>query len=404
MHRVRQMLPHLEQNNWYANVVTVKQEYIENFNLDPLLELNLPNNFRKTFVGSLPIKWTRYFGVGSLSIRTFFHYLFKVNSILRKEKYDLIFFSTTSFHLFALGPIWRRLHNIPFVLDIQDPWRSDYYLDKPRGERPPKFILNYSIDKFLEKFTIPKSDGILSVSEQYIETFKIRYKLINVNFLVEPFSGVSKDFDIIDEIKTNALISFEKSKKNIVYVGRGGHDLAFAVSTFFKALNLLPIELLENIHIWFIGTSYAPKDQGKKTIEPLARQHKLQNIITEITNRIPYFESLRLLKKADLLFVPGSNDIGYTASKIYPYILAEKPLITIFHESSSVNTILAQCNFGHRYTFNEQFFDQNTLHKISNSIYELLNIQSVSVDKKRFQQFSDKEMTKRICCFFDSLI
>jgi hypothetical protein len=404
LHRVRQMLPYLEENNWSAHVVTVKPEYIENLNLDSLLELSLPNNFTKSFVGSLPIKLTRRFGVGSLSIRTFFHYFLKVNSILKKDKFDLIFFSTTAFHLLALGPIWKKIYQVPFIVDIQDPWRSDYYLSKPKIERPPKFKFNYLIDKYLEKFTIPKSDGVLSVSNQYIETFKNRYVMKNVNFLVEPFSGVPKDFDFISNLQTDTCVSFENSKKNIVYVGRGGYDLAFALSTFFGAVKLLPNELTENIHIWFIGTSYAPKGQGKKTIEHLASQFGLENMVTEITDRIPYFESLRLLKKADLLFVPGSNDVGYTASKIYPYILAEKPLITIFHESSSVNSILEHCDIGHRFTFQKEFLDQKTINEISNSIMFLLYNNNLSTDHIKFVPYTDKEMTKRICKFFEETL
>lgn len=404
MHRVRQMLPYLQENNWNAHVVTVKLDYIENLNLDSLLLRNLPDNFRKTYVGSLPLKLTRRFGVGSLSLRTFFHYFFRVNSILRKEKYDLIFFSTTAFHLLALGPIWKRFFKVPFAIDIQDPWRSDYYLDKPKDERPPKFKINYAIDKFLEKYTVPKSNGIVSVSQQYIDTFKSRYHLTGIKYLAEPFSGVRNDFEILDLIQSQPDVILDKSKKNIVYIGRGGHDLAFAITIFFKAVNQLPSDLIEKIKIWFIGTSYAPKGQGKKTIEPLARQFGLQNNIVEVTDRIPYFDTLKLLKTADLLFVPGSNDKGYTASKIYPYILAEKPLLTIFHETSSVNTILSQCDVGHRYTFKEEFLDDSTISKISISIIELLNIQYVNLDCDKFRPYSDKEMTNRICQFFDSIV
>lgn len=404
MHRVRQMLPNLEQNNWTAHVVTVKLDYIENLNLDSLLLANLPNNYRKTFVGSLPLKLTRRFGVGSLSLRTFLHYYFKVNSILRKEKYDLIFFSTTAFHLLALGPIWKRFFRVPIVIDIQDPWRSDYYLDKPKSERPPKFEFNYKINKILEKFTIPKSSGIVSVSQQYIETFKTRYHLKGVKYLVEPFSGVRNDFEILDLNPSEPDIILDKSKINIVYIGRGGYDLAFAITTFFKAVNQLPNDFIEKIKIWFIGTSYAPKGQGKKTIEPLARQFGLQNNVIEVTDRIAYFDSLKLLKTADLLFVPGSNEKGYTASKIYPYILAEKPLLTIFHETSSVNTILSQCGVGRGFTFTEEFLDENTLSNISNSIIELLNNHHVKLDSEKFRPYSDKEMTNRICQFFDSIV
>ena len=47
----------------------------------------------------------------------------------------------------------------------------------------------------------------------------------------------------------------------------------------------------------------------------------------------------------------GSDDPGYTASKIYPYILAEKPLLAIFHEESSVVRILQETNAGTVVTF-----------------------------------------------------
>ena len=58
--------------------------------------------------------------------------------------------------------------------------------------------------------------------------------------------------------------------------------------------------------------------------------------MTEITDRIPYFEALFLLGKADLVLVPGSIDQSYTASKIYPYVLAKRPLLAVFHKNSSV--------------------------------------------------------------------
>jgi len=76
----------------------------------------------------------------------------------------------------ALGPYWKKKYKVPFVLDIQDPWRNDYYLDKPRHERPPKFFFTYHIDKYLEARTVPFADAIVSVSKTYCDIFKCRYK------------------------------------------------------------------------------------------------------------------------------------------------------------------------------------------------------------------------------------
>ncbi|MBO9571119.1 MAG: hypothetical protein J7497_02770, partial [Chitinophagaceae bacterium] len=73
--------------------------------------------------------------------------------------------------------------------------------------------------------------------------------------------------------------------------------------------------------------------------------------VTEITDRIPYFETLYLLKKADILLVPGSTDTMYTASKIYPYILAKKPLLAIFYKESSVVKVLKDTHAGKAVVF-----------------------------------------------------
>ena len=66
----------------------------------------------------------------------------------------------------------------------------------------------------------------------------------------------------------------------------------------------------------------------------------------ELPRRIPYFEALQCLVDADALLVPGSDDPGYTASKLYPYILAVKPLLAVFHEASTVLDVLRRTGAG----------------------------------------------------------
>ena len=89
-----------------------------------------------------------------------------------------------------------------------------------------------------------------------------------------------------------------------------------------------------NLKIHFVGTSYAAFGKGMKTIEPLALEYGLGDIVVEHTDRIPYSQTLRCLLDADALIVPGSDDPGYTASKIYPYLLARKPMLAVFHYRS----------------------------------------------------------------------
>ena len=83
------------------------------------------------YTGALPARWTRPLGVGSVGLRAFAHLYREGARIIARESIDLVFFSTTVFPAMALGRLWKRRFGVPYVLDIQDAWLSDYYDDKP---------------------------------------------------------------------------------------------------------------------------------------------------------------------------------------------------------------------------------------------------------------------------------
>ncbi|MDF2187070.1 glycosyltransferase [Paraflavitalea sp. CAU 1676] len=345
MHRVRQSLAYFRELGWEPVVITVDERCIESYSLDPLLLHTYPADIEVHKVKAFDVKYTRKLGLGSLSMRSYFHIKRKGDELLKGRKFDLVYFSTTAFHVMALGPGWKKKWGVPFILDIQDPWRSDFYLDKPKSERPPKFFISYNIDKYLEGKTVPRADGIISVSQGYCTVFQQRYAgMSNKKFRVIPFGVSEADFSVMEKFVRKAdKVELSKDKINLVYVGRGGHDMKFALEILFRAVAKGMAnnpELFSNVHLWFVGTSYAPAGRGQKTIEPLALELGIGNKVTEVTDRIPYFETLYLLRKADLLVVPGSVDTSYTASKIYPYILAQKPLLALFYKESSVVQVL----------------------------------------------------------------
>lgn len=349
MHRIRQSLSYYKENNWQAEVVIVNPDLIEGVQ-DKLLLETLPSDIKIHKVNSLDVKITRKFGLGSIAYRSMYYYWKYVNSILNKSKYDLIFFSTTAFPITILGRIWKRKFDIPYIIDMQDPWRSDHYLELPKNQRPPKFWLSYKLDSWFEKYAMNKVDGIMSVSQKYIDVLSSRYSRISkVPSAVIPFAAFEKDLDVAK--KSNIQNPFFKSninEINIVYVGRGGNDMTLANTIFLKALKdgLNTIEEFNRVKVFFIGTSYDSSNKAEKTILPIAIQLGIKDNVVEITKRIPYFQSLKVLSEADILFVPGSDNIGYTASKIYSYAWLGKPLLTLFHSSSSVNTFMEECNIG----------------------------------------------------------
>jgi hypothetical protein len=328
---------------------------------------------------------------------------------LRNNKVDLIFFSTTSFHLFALGPILKLIYKVPFVLDIQDPWRSDFYLDKPKNERPPKFLLNYLIDKYLELFTIPKADGIVSVSHSYIDNFKSRYKVLTTNTRVIPFSATILDYQVDFDVLIQSKLEIKTDCINIVYVGRGGHDLSFAVNCFFSAVADMKSaghEIYDKLKISFIGTSYAPNGKGRKTILPIAEFWDIQDIVVEHTDRVSYFDALKIIQNSSILFVPGSIDSGYTASKIYPYIMANKPILACFHESSSVVDILNNCTNAKVLKFNSNTKQNDLTIEFHNALMVLFEQYQLPIwnhNEVAMKNFMAPSMTKQVCSVFNNL-
>src|ERR1700748_2686623 len=117
---------------------------------DDLLLLSISEDIKVYKVRALNKKWTSKIGLGSLALRSPWFYRQQVNALLRKGKYDLIYFSTTQFMICALGAYWKKRFGIPYVIDMQDPWYSTHYKDKPKDNRPSKYRLVYGLHKYLE--------------------------------------------------------------------------------------------------------------------------------------------------------------------------------------------------------------------------------------------------------------
>lgn len=346
MHRVRMSLPYFNEFGWEAEVVTVVDSYSQ-IAKDELLLQSLPNGIKIHKIKALSRKITAKIGLGSLALRSLWYYHKKVNIILKEKKIDLIYFSTTEFPVCILGSYWKKKFDIPYVIDMQDPWHSEYYQDKPKDQRPPKYWFSYRLHKKLEPIAMRRVDGLISVSSSYIDVLKARYpNLRDVPTAVITFGAFRPDLKIALDNRNKFESLLQKGFVNIVYVGRGGADMHGAIKHVFDALknglNKQP-ELFGRLRLYFIGTSYAPAGQGRETIMPLAKQFGLEGNVIEHTDRISYYHALLTLQQADALFIPGSDDPAYSASKLYPYLMTQKPLLAIFNRNSNVPGTLKNC-------------------------------------------------------------
>lgn len=186
--------------------------------------------------------------------------------------------------------------------------------------------------------------------------------------------------------------------------------MRYALEIIFKAMAKGLAEspdLFSRLHIWFIGTSYGASGTGIKTIQPLARSFGMDEFVTEITDRISYFDTLFLLKRADMLLVPGSTDTSYTASKIFPYIMAQRPLMAVFYKNSSVIDFLKSVHCGQIVSFD------HINRKSDSYVDECLNaFRAILAERRRetildghaFEPYTAKAKTRAQVDFFDSIV
>lgn len=215
MHRVRQGLSFFPQFNYTPIVMAVEPAFVET-GKDDLLLKTLPKHIEIQYVKAFSSKWTRKIGLGALALRSLWFYFFKGNQLLKNKKFDLIYFSTTQFPVLILGRYWKWRFKVPYVIDMQDPWHSDFYKNKPKNERPPKYWFSYNLNKYLEPIAMKGVAGIISVSEGYCAMLQQRYKNITPeNCTVIPFGAFEKDFEIANNLANNSPFSILHSPFSI---------------------------------------------------------------------------------------------------------------------------------------------------------------------------------------------
>ena len=391
-------------------MLTVHPDHIEGVN-DSLLAETVPSHIKVISTAALPTQLTKRFGLGTLGWRCL-PYIAKAGSqFLAQHKFDLIYFSTTAFPTLSLAAYWYQRFRIPYVIDFQDPWLSDYH--KRAGTTPPggrlKYVLNQQFARWQEPKALRNVSHIISVSPAYPKVLCDRYPWLQSNQCTElPFGAPQADFEVLPSLVVKqSIFDPEDGFRHWVYIGRGGTDMSIALRLLFSQIQQLRQNASEQwkpTKLHFVGTSYASVDRAIETIKPIATEFDLADIVAEQTQRIPYFEAMKALTDSDAILLIGSDDPSYTASKLYPCILARKPILAVFHQQSSVVGILHQCNAGKAITFRGSDYPATTLASMRSGIEWLLSLPQgymPATNWLAFEPYTAKEMTRKQCNIFD---
>lgn len=343
-HRIRISLPYYREFGWDVEVLAVEAQHRPDW-MDQSLMTTLPADVPLHYTGALPRHFTQLLGINNLGIRALPQLFSAGRRLLKARPFDLVFFSTTQFITTTLGPLWLREFGVPYVIDLQDPWLTDYY-DRPGSPKPPggwKFLFAVLTALCCEEWAFRRAAGFISVSHHYFRELESRYDwFADRPRSLAPFGAPEADFALAHPAPVS------HSGRRLLSMGSLGSGFSHSLHVLFSGLKKLrqtdPASA-NQLRFEFIGTSYAPTGHTRKSALPIAEAYGVADLVEEIPHRVGYLESLKKMKEADGLLLLGSDDPAYSPSKIYPYFMTGKPVLTLAHTGTLLEQIVTALKF-----------------------------------------------------------
>ena len=409
--RIRFFAKHLPEFGWQPIVLTTDSSHYD-WNTDPENESLLPESLEVIRTSALPKNLTSKMGIGDVGMRSMWAHWRALSALCRRQKVDLILIPVPPFVPMVLGRLAHVRFGVPYVIDYIDPWVTEYYWSLPRAQRPRKWALAYALSKLLEPFSLKKVSHIVGVSKGTTDSVITRYPWLREDVATEiPYGGEPGDFEYLrDHPRQNKIFDPRDGRFHISYVGAYPRGMELTMRALFAAvregLERSP-ELFSRLRLHFVGTTYGAGLEELYQLRPIADEMGIGSYVDEHPGRVSYLDAMQLQLDSRALAIIGSDAPHYTASKIFPCILARKPLLTIFHEASSVVQILKETQADEVVTFNSQSAPGAKVGEISNRLESLLRLPTgfePTTNWGAFEQYTTRAMSGRLAQAFDEAV
>ena len=407
--RIRYFAKHLPEFGWQPTILTTRPEFYESA-VDPENEQLLSRSLEVIRTRALSTSGMRKIGIGDIGMRSLGHHWRAVARLCEAKIIDLIFIPVPPHTSMTLGRLAKIRFGIPYVVDYIDPWITEYYWGLPRHERPPKWAMSYWLSRWLEPFSLRRVDHITGVSRATTDQVVSRYAHLSGEQATEiPYGAEVGDFDYLrNHSRPNSIFARRDGHLHVSYVGAYTEPMSETLRAFFAAfkcgLARAP-QMFERVLLHFIGTTYSTNGGDPFRVTRVAKECGVVQWVREHPKRIPYLDSLQVMLDSDALILLGSGEQHYTASKVFPYVLAQRPLLAVFHEDSSVVKILRETHAGRLVTFNSQTRPGECVQEVSQNFEDILTDDYHSETCwEAFDQYSTWAMTGRLAQAFDKVV
>jgi glycosyltransferase involved in cell wall biosynthesis len=247
--------------------------------------------------------------------------------LIAKENIDVIYSTAPPFSNHLVAAILARLTRKPLVCDFRDAWISN---PVRIWKSSPK--MRMMIEVLLERAIIRASNTVISTTEGITQDFQNRYPLERQKKFVTITNGYDKE-----EFKSTE--NYINRHTNMMRIVHTGHlRMERSPESFLRALKMLfdkEPELKNKIEVYFIGENDIFNDGCQ--IRDYLEIYNLDKVV-KLTGHLSRIESTWHQMHADILLliigvVPKNQVFAYgVASKIFDYMLANKPILALTDE------------------------------------------------------------------------
>lgn len=414
-HRVRLLAPHLAEYGWEPAVLSIDPRDYEG-RLDPDLLQMVPIDLRVERVRAWPAAHTRMLGVGDLGLRSFTGLRRGATRLLLQERFDALFITIFPAYTSLLGPILKKRFRLPFVLDFIDPWVSAWGKEVGGGRngRPDaKSRISRSLALALEPRVLRHVDAITAVSAATYAPLYERYRwLQGIPSAEIPYGGEAADYEFLHRNpRRNEWFDPHDGCFHLCYVGTLlplGFETLRAVLGAVARLREQSPEASARLRLHFFGTSNQTAADAPARVLPVARELGVADCVHEVPWRINYLDALTVQTQASAILMMGSSERHYTASKLYPGLLARRPVLTVYHEASTVVEIVRRATrppAAWLITYSDQERAESRQAALAQTLLHMMNTgyDEHAIHWEALQEFSAQRMAQKLAGILHSV-
>ena len=257
----------------------------------------------------------------------------EANNFLKHNHVDLIIATGEPWICFRYAKLLSEKYKIPWVCDYRDGWNTDVSMNQ--FSKITKAFLLLTRGRIEKK--IVKTAEFISVSDPDILEKNVKFLNFPREKFINPLNGY-------DEEKISKLTNIKQSS-DIFKIGYAGTIYSFQkVELYLSGLmrfitkNNISENELESL---FIGLNYKSEQRNRV----LNYEPKLSKFIKS-TKRISHIETLKMLKKCNLLLVLCDDKHIALPAKIFEYFGLERKIIVVKNDRDVVENFIKKTSSG----------------------------------------------------------